>query len=1421
MGGELMNKKKWRIVLTSILAFILVSAGILTGVSYIWADTNTVVKVLEITDRKQVAKNGAETLTSDLNALKNDSNYSVETISMKKFVALREELDGKYDVIYIGTGTYATTPVKPYKNNSQSAAHDTKDRMNDITDLKANEIINNFINKGQLVVLNNCIYNTSSDSKLKKNFGIYKTNPVSNVKIVSTAQEAVNAIQSGTLLYQSRPRFHMVNVPGDYLQGSTQVYTPGQTVQFGFRVDNFTSLSGSNLQANLYIDTDFNKKYDEGELMSSVPVTQPDGELDYTLLRGYSGLRYWKVEIVDKVSKRKDYTTGVFFFRDQKVQLKVLQVTKDSSQASSLKLSNNMNQTYLSNADYTIDITVIPMGNANGSDPNTFNNPSVYNSLNGKYNMLIFGFADVYNGANISNQAAQAVRNFIATGQGVMFTHDTIYQTNNNWVNNFMDITGQKDPRTDLGVGAPNTSTSTKKINDGMINQYPFKLSDNVQINTTHNQYYTLDLEDESVIPWYNIIGSGRDTDDSWNHYYTYSKGTVTYSGTGHTNTNFPSSEQQLFVNTMYRAFGGANHAPELTVYSPQDKNATGQNDKIRTIDPIDVVYKIEDLDLKDVFVSTVVTVKEVPTGKDESQVTEKQIYSADNVKNGSIIKVPQYTLSPEMKEGGKVVIKITAKDKQNATVEKIIEVDVKKVIAKLNLERPYTLNGEKDKAVDITYKVTPLDLEDVLKVQTMTVQNVVFSETLPPWLEVTLPQDAGWQKTGTLETGYTITRNMGNIVYNQTANGYTAAIPDPFTISVTPKKSQTYILGNAKLDYRDLDNQMVTGKFNSLILNAEIQVTKLEITPKTIEINVGESATLFAQLFPQGADTQNITWEWLSNVSYADKQEKNNGSVLITGLNPGKAVIKAKISTPRGEISDTAEINVVNPKQTLDLSRTVDKERIQPNEQATIHYSLATKSATEMTRVRPLVLEDSSTYHINDTLDLTSFKNSGNFGVIEFQGDVKQQLLNGYSGTVKVGDWLDLDNGNSNKNDVNDALGSLAGQIINICLVDQAQGTGSNMKAHVSRFATVRVLEDTSKKTNMAQLLGFGFTQAPQLTFTEVFPAGVSIVSVPPGFHTNGNTVTGTPNFNLADNLYKSNFDITVTSATPGTYDLNNSYITFDGSTPLQKETFNNLQLIVEEPFVTPHFRLESCVIGGVGYVKIIPDKDTIYDVTQWFGKTGNAGQAEMLDENGNPMCGYFPEHTIAVPLDGNSELTFTVTAETGSKSFTDQVIFKAADNIDLDLNRYIRFENISLPGGEQLLENRAVKLNIGYRAYGIPKGMSIHIDTAEYKVYVEETNILVGGGKLNIPQDGNIVINSSNGDNGESSPIYTTQMLKTSSGKSGKYTVRGIVTGTITLSRLGKQFEPDPTGKNSQDKMKVDQELGTFEIKAKATMK
>ncbi|MBW7650777.1 DUF5057 domain-containing protein [Anoxybacillus sp. ST4] len=807
------------------------------------------------------------------------SNINVTTMTMKRFVALRDELDGKYDAIVISSGDYNPKKLGMTSSSNRSASHDTSNVLNDITHLKAKQIKQFYIDKGLPVFLH--------DSSVKKYLGSNLYNysqsnewkSKANVIFFTTKTNITNYLTAN-----KRPHFVLTSIPS-----STQTYKKGDTISFQYEIVNYTHFQNKLLTVNLYIDSDFNDKYTSEEIVASKQAQGATGTISYTFPAGYSGPRYWKIEIVDETSALKDYEKGFVKFQDVPATIKILQIRKGND-ASSLLNTKNMNPSFLSRAnEYSIAIDVTTLTDFQKSkqyEPNYS-----HEVINGKYDMIIFGFADCYNGCgspiSLTQNAIQSVKSFIQSGQSVMFTHDVMFGANNVWVNEFGPIVGQIQPQTDLGNGAPNPSTNTKQVNHGLMTNYPFELGDSIAIATTHNQYYTLNLEDEDVIPWYNIQGSPRDVYDSWNHYYTYSKGNVTYSGTGHVGTTaaFPEQEQKLFVNTMYRAFFGSNHAPQLTVITPKE------NEKIPSNQPIELSYKVEDLDLVDRTFSTKVW------------LNDQEVYAQNNVPNGTTII---QSIPHNMPNGGTVKIKIEATDARGAKVTKEFQVVIEKVSANIEVSRTIsTTLAPVNESITMQYTLTPKPLS-LLTNTLLKVTNVAFEEKLPAGIEVvSLPN--GFTKQGTVTEGYTIQGTLPDISFIKSGTTYIAE-PQTFTIQVKPTAKGTFSLSQAKLTYKDINTQVVHLSFNAVSFVSDYKVTDVTL-PSTMFVNRGvpKNARLLLNVLPQEATIASVEWSENSNGQVISIDQ--NG--VITAIQEGTAQVTAKVKDMFGNIK-TATMTVI-----------------------------------------------------------------------------------------------------------------------------------------------------------------------------------------------------------------------------------------------------------------------------------------------------------------------------------------------------------------------------------------------------------------------------------------------------------------------------------------------------------------------------
>ena len=186
------------------------------------------------------------------------------------------------------------------------------------------------------------------------------------------------------------------------------------------------------------------------------------------------------------------------------------------------------------------------------------------------------------------------------------FSYDSMERFSKGGTNTFKGSWLSSDAAYGAYMGQENgfkaSQNKIEKLNDGQITQYPYILPDNFVVQTTHSQYYELDLTSDAdndgesdVVVWYamgtNVDGNGnRATSgngcnkyddeigisvDPANGYYIYNKGNVTYTGAGHTSLqNAPDGEIQLFVNSLLASFDTGNVEPTVGFFDSPENNA-------------------------------------------------------------------------------------------------------------------------------------------------------------------------------------------------------------------------------------------------------------------------------------------------------------------------------------------------------------------------------------------------------------------------------------------------------------------------------------------------------------------------------------------------------------------------------------------------------------------------------------------------------------------------------------------------------------------------------------------------------------------------------------------------------------------------------------------------------------------------------
>lgn len=373
-----------------------------------------------------------------------------------------------------------------------------------------------------------------------------------------------------------------------------------------------------------------------GELREGATYT-----LQRTLNRTqFSGIVAWKLQVV-KVGESTVHASEKGYAYIQPASptvINVLQIRPGGG--SGIDLSSNTKFTGLyaeleaANA-YDINLTTTTVNTLN----NKTSADDVFNILD-QYNMIIIGFGDMY--GDLNENAAKAVVRYIETGKAVLFTHDTTSFYNKNsssawgyYFNQYIrdkvgldrygvtnttfkssvaagsngkisSATAQSlwdagytvgyEPKSSMqstaytqgytnltikryksGQASPTTTTKVSQVNRGQITEFPYKIGD-LDIATTHDQYYQLNMNADDIAVWYCLSGTNYANyrNDATNVYYIYNRGNITYSGAGH-NTNLTSDEAMLFVNTMVAAYRAANNPPTVEFRTENDYPVTTQ----------------------------------------------------------------------------------------------------------------------------------------------------------------------------------------------------------------------------------------------------------------------------------------------------------------------------------------------------------------------------------------------------------------------------------------------------------------------------------------------------------------------------------------------------------------------------------------------------------------------------------------------------------------------------------------------------------------------------------------------------------------------------------------------------------------------------------------------------------------------------
>ncbi|HEX2947242.1 MAG TPA: DUF5057 domain-containing protein [Clostridia bacterium] len=799
-------------------------------------------------------------------ALGSDQRFDITSMSMNRFISLRDEINGNYDAIYFGKGRYVRNGVNENRYG------------NDITDLLAFGKdgkggiagTGGFVDAGlPFLYHDSALKQDSIDTGAGVRTEMYKMLQLPKIKDkVKPGTAASNVIavtdsnKSGIFsnlaktveANNRRPILVMAEQPVSYLK-INQVDV-GRNLTFTFLVADTDSPLDAKLTTKLYIDKDRDSLFEENEMVGSRDTVNGQYEtINYTMPSDSAGVYFWKLVTTDAKGAKAE-VRDVFRLKGQEMRVKVLQISPDGNQ---FHLAAEFDKAVpggmpgekygYRSGEYKIDVTEMSV-----SDFNTNASRAGF-TLNGNYNMVVLGFHDNYSqDREFSSDAVKALQSFIETKQSVMFTHDSIHFLYNlNLTKAFKDDVGQAGGFTaglagyegvisrpsvltdtirntyNLGTNShgdiyqsvqpyPKTAKLVSPVNSSTVTIYPYNLTTLPQserkVADTHYQWFKLDLEDPSVIPLFNLYGddSGeRVNDDAMNNYYTYTKGNITYSGTGHSgNYPYPDYELRLFVNTAIKAYNIANQRPVINVTEPDPDSDFKIN---KDEDTVQLKFTVSDFE--DTAVKYMIEADWDNNGTFETVLREKtSAVSGEQV--AEAVKNKASTTTEDYK------IRIRAWDSQSPTPAEA---------------EPVTLNITNEDGVVISSSVSFTDMsgneisscligEKVNMVAKVTAKGRPVSQ--PP-VQFDLDLKAAYTDDGKIAVDKS-SKNAGSFTFSKTSDPQPSFITLAEELTVDPTaSSNTDLKASATISY----------KIDGAAVSPQVQGSKLNVINGNIDIRV------------------------------------------------------------------------------------------------------------------------------------------------------------------------------------------------------------------------------------------------------------------------------------------------------------------------------------------------------------------------------------------------------------------------------------------------------------------------------------------------------------------------------------------------------------------------------------------------------
>lgn len=186
-------------------------------------------------------------------------------------------------------------------------------------------------------------------------------------------------------------------------------------------------------------------------------------------------------------------------------------------------------------------------------------------------------------------------QSILRAGRGVAYAPDTAKAAATEEAQGYTNYTLKRYTNADAlsSNSSPDAGLSSSQlvsqVNKGQITTYPYDInlgsfsktpgkSDYMDVMSTHDQYFQLNMNADDVVVWYCLSGGNFAAmpNDVTNAYYIFNKGNVTYTGVGHftstvtADTEAFRNEAKLFINTMIAAYQAGAQVPTVEIRDPE-----------------------------------------------------------------------------------------------------------------------------------------------------------------------------------------------------------------------------------------------------------------------------------------------------------------------------------------------------------------------------------------------------------------------------------------------------------------------------------------------------------------------------------------------------------------------------------------------------------------------------------------------------------------------------------------------------------------------------------------------------------------------------------------------------------------------------------------------------------------------------------